>query len=637
MAVALSSIGLLALLVPSSAGADGVTTVAPRLEIRAIDTTGDQTLIDLIYTGSEPPSNAEITIDGQGQTVSSSSTLAEAGVTSDAVLVLDNSVTAGNAASQYAKDQIADLQPSGGAISQLGVVTVGGGAAITSKLRSANSDVATAMRSVVARGGAALWDGVALAGQMLEAHPGRQHNLVIVAGSPDAGSTNSMSDVAATLQSLGVTVHVIVLDGGSADVAQLNDLVARQGGTLGTATSEGLGSAFSGVATRTSQQVRLTVASKAAGDRRTPIEVTLGDDTAVGSFIPGSLAEGATNVVSIESQDGFLSGLFRNSIVKFLIVVLAMGAVSFGCYAVLSLVVRQRGELADHLRHYDEYYTPEADLDEDSRQSLATSDILKRAVEVTGNLAQQRGFLVKVEQMLERADLPLRPAEALFFYVAVVGASVLLSLVVIGNVWFSIAAVIIAFALPGFAVDFLAKRRKKKFVAVLPDMLQLLSGTLRAGYSIGQGIEAVSQEVSEPMGKELRRVVTEARLGRHMEEALEAVAIRMNSEDFGWAVMAIRIQREVGGNLAELLMTVADTMTQRERLRRDVAALTAEGRISAIVLGLLPPGLGVVMMTMNPDYISRLFDGEGLFLLGGAIVAMLIGFAWMKKCITIEI
>ena len=132
----------------------------------------------------------------------------------------------------------------------------------------------------------------------------------------------------------------------------------------------------------------------------------------------------------------------------------------------------------------------------------------------------------------------------------------------------------------------MANRRRKQFLAQLPDMLQLLSGTLRAGYSLMQGVEAVSQEVGDPMGQELRRVVTEARLGRPLEEALDGVAERMDSPDFAWAVMAIRIQREVGGNLAELLMTVAETMTQRERLRRDVAALTAEGRISAIVLGL---------------------------------------------------
>ena len=140
------------------------------------------------------------------------------------------------------------------------------------------------------------------------------------------------------------------------------------------------------------------------------------------------------------------------------------------------------------------------------------------------------------------------------------------------------------------------------------------------------------------MGRELRRVVTETRLGRSLEESLEAVAERMDSADFEWAVMAIRIQREVGGNLAELLSTVAETMTQRERLRREVSTLTAEGKMSAIIIGLLPPGLAVVMWVMNPAYISELFQpGLGYMLLGVAVLMMGIGFAWMKKTITIEV
>ena len=144
---------------------------------------------------------------------------------------------------------------------------------------------------------------------------------------------------------------------------------------------------------------------------------------------------------------------------------------------------------------------------------------------------------------------------------------------------------------PLAVLGYLAGRRKKQFQAQLPDMLALLSGSLRAGYSLMQGVESVAQEVGEPMGKELRRVVNEARLGRDLEESMEGVAERMDSPDFAWAVMAIRIQREVGGNLSELLMTVSETMISRERLRRDVASLTAEGKISAIVIGGLPVGL----------------------------------------------
>jgi tight adherence protein B len=140
------------------------------------------------------------------------------------------------------------------------------------------------------------------------------------------------------------------------------------------------------------------------------------------------------------------------------------------------------------------------------------------------------------------------------------------------------------------------------------------------------------------MGKEMRRVVTEARLGRDLEEALEDTAVRTGSADFAWAVMAIRIQREVGGNLAELLMTVAETMIQRERLRREVKSLTAEGRISAIVLGLLPPALAVVMYIINPEYMSPLFhDFTGQLALGLAVVMMIVGFLWMRQVVQIDV
>ena len=128
--------------------------------------------------------------------------------------------------------------------------------------------------------------------------------------------------------------------------------------------------------------------------------------------------------------------------------------------------------------------------------------------------------------------------------------------------------------------------RQLRFERQLPDTLTLLASSLRAGFSLMQGLEAVAQEISDPMQKELQRVFTEVRLGRPVEDALGDAADRMDSNDLRWTVMAIRIQREVGGNLAVLLDTVADTMVKRERIRRELRALTAEGRLSAIVLSL---------------------------------------------------
>ena len=133
-------------------------------------------------------------------------------------------------------------------------------------------------------------------------------------------------------------------------------------------------------------------------------------------------------------------------------------------------------------------------------------------------------------------------------------------------------------------------------------------------------------------------MLTESRLGRPLEQSLDESAERMDSPDFAWAVMAIRIQREVGGNLSELLMTVAQTMTQRERLRRDVQTLTAEGRVSAYVLGILPIGLGFAMLALNPDYMDPLFEtGLGNFLLISGVLMMIVGFIWINKLVKVEI
>jgi tight adherence protein B len=296
--------------------------------------------------------------------------------------------------------------------------------------------------------------------------------------------------------------------------------------------------------------------------------------------------------------------------------------------------------LGQALRPYSEGFVAGAEPDDDDGkgQALAQTPLLQRAVEATGQFAEDRGFLTTVEALLERANLPLRPAEALFFYAAGIAVLALLLFGIAGNPLAALIGVVLVALIPPAVVSFLGNRRRKQFESLLPDTLQLLASTMRAGYSLMQGVEAVSQEVSEPMGRELRRVVTEARLGRPLEEALDGIASRMESGDFAWAVMAIRIQREVGGNLAELLVTVAETMTERERLRRDVNALTAEGKISAIVLGLLPIGLGGFIYSANPGYMDPLFEETlGKILLGGSILLAFFGFWWMKKTIEVDI
>ena len=145
----------------------------------------------------------------------------------------------------------------------------------------------------------------------------------------------------------------------------------------------------------------------------------------------------------------------------------------------------------------------------------------------------------------------------------------------------------------------LADRRAKMFGAQLPDVLKLTSSSLRAGFSLLQGLESVTRQIREPSKGELQRVLAEARLGRPLEDALEAAAARIRNRDFTESVVAVRIQQESGGNLAVLFDTLAETMVQRVRMRREVRSLTAEGRLSAYILGILPPALAIFIFVVD--------------------------------------
>jgi tight adherence protein B len=270
-------------------------------------------------------------------------------------------------------------------------------------------------------------------------------------------------------------------------------------------------------------------------------------------------------------------------------------------------------------------------------QALAESRLMQEVVGFTGRLADRVGLLNRVEAKLEQADLPLRPPEALFFYLAgvfvvFIGSLLLLSLPV------AFVFTVLASIGPVVWLEVRRKRRLRKFEMQLPDVLNLLSGSMRAGFSFAQGLEAVTEESSEPARRELQRAFAESRLGRPIEDALEDSANRMHSVDLLWAVMAIRIQREVGGNLAELLDTVARTMTERERLKHEILALTAEGRMSGWILGVFPPLFGGVLYLIQPQYMSVLFENSlGIIALVISVIMAGFGFMWLRKIMAIEV
>ncbi len=242
---------------------------------------------------------------------------------------------------------------------------------------------------------------------------------------------------------------------------------------------------------------------------------------------------------------------------------------------------------------------------------------------------------------LARADIKLRPAE----YLVVVGASVLgagiIGAIISRSILFGLLAAVGGGFLPGLYVSVQRGRRLKMFDNQLGDMLNLTVNGLRAGYSTLQAMEAVSRELPAPIADEFRRVVQEMQLGLAMEDALEHLLRRINSDDLDLVVTAINVQREVGGNLAEILDVISYTIRERVRIKGEIASLTAQGRATAWVISALPIALVLLLYLVNRPYISQLWNPEtrgcGIPILLLAATMVVSGFLITQKMVQIDI
>jgi tight adherence protein B len=260
-------------------------------------------------------------------------------------------------------------------------------------------------------------------------------------------------------------------------------------------------------------------------------------------------------------------------------------------------------------------------------------------VELAERVTQKRGLADVIDGRLEAASVPMRTPEWLIVHIgAAVGLSLLFLLISGGTLIATALGLVLGLTLPWGFLLVRQGRRERAFLAQLPDTLQMLAGSLQAGYSLPQALDTVVREGQPPMSVEFNRALVESRLGMPVEDALEGIGRRLASQDFSWVVMAVRIQRDVGGNLAELLVTVADTLRERERLRRQVNVLSAEGRLSGWILGGLPVVFFVYLAVANPTYLGPMWStplGIGMMIL--AVVLLSVGAFWLTRVIKVEV
>jgi tight adherence protein B len=237
---------------------------------------------------------------------------------------------------------------------------------------------------------------------------------------------------------------------------------------------------------------------------------------------------------------------------------------------------------------------------------------------------------------LEQAGLKMRQADFLLLVACVAVTAGFVGFILGG----ALPALLLVVATPFLAMvvlNILSSRRRAKFEAQLGDTLQMLSGGLRAGHSLLRSVDAVSKEAEAPTSEEFARLVNENRLGRDLRDSMLDAAHRLRSEDFEWVGQAIEIHREVGGDLAEVLDQVGETIRERSQIKGQVKALSAEGRLSAYILIALPVGMFLYMSVVNSTYIATLYTGLiGWILLGVAVVLLGVGSFWLSRVVKIK-
>lgn len=302
-------------------------------------------------------------------------------------------------------------------------------------------------------------------------------------------------------------------------------------------------------------------------------------------------------------------------------------------YLLISYVINKRSYI-NRIKNY-------ADIQEIERKKESKKDI-KAGLNIIGSkiskLSIFGNYKTKIQKELIKAHILLKGEEFITICIISFIGAFLISMGIFQNVIVGFVFGILGWIAPSIIV----KRKKKKRVKVLSDQLGdaivLISNSLKAGYSFLQAVEMVSKEMTPPISDEFAQLQKEINLGYTTEQALENIMKRVESDDLGLVITAVLTQRQIGGNLAEILDNISGTIRDRLKIKGEIKTLTAQGKASGMVISLVPVGLGLVMQVTNPDYIGLLFSNKlGWGILAVAVVMQSIGIYSISKIIKIEI
>jgi tight adherence protein B len=323
------------------------------------------------------------------------------------------------------------------------------------------------------------------------------------------------------------------------------------------------------------------------------------------------------------------------------VIVLVFAAIVLLGYGVYLQVTRRRTILAERLETYANIEEEAARSTDDEMQKLGQ---LPRLLQMVFG----PGYLARVEENLARADIPMRSTEYLLLRGVLVLLGYLIGRYVLGYLHSGLILAVAGFIAPIIFVRTHQNRRRAKFVRQLADALMLLTNSLRSGYGFLKGLELIAKEMGDPISKELNRMLREVNLGTTVDDALLNLGRRMNSQDLDIVIGAYLVQKDVGGNLTEIMEKVAETIRERLRIQGDVRVLTTQGKLSGFVVGFMPFVVFLILILTAPDYFSVMFGPPtqnivgydipmGVLLMVGAVFWQLIGAYMIFKIVSVKV
>lgn len=280
----------------------------------------------------------------------------------------------------------------------------------------------------------------------------------------------------------------------------------------------------------------------------------------------------------------------------------------------------------------------EAEANSPIKKQEESTDLPRKMLTAFGKLRLFNRMGKGMDKQLEESDIPLSGGEFMALALASTFISALLFFSLTVNLLAALAAGAVTLFIPFFLVKRSRQKRLTSFNAQICDALSIMSNSLRAGFSFMQSMDMVRKEMPDPISKEFSRSFREINLGASTERALQNLSKRVNSDDLDLMITAVLIQRQVGGNLAEVLDKIAETIRERVRIQGEIKTLTAQGRLSGTIIGLLPVVLGLFMAIVNPTYVVELITHPlGRVMLGAAVLGEIIGFIFIKKIVSIKV